>query len=358
MKTGRKFVFSTLMILLIILNLFVFGEISLRIFRPHAVLTLVQKVVYPRDSEEYNQKVSEYRVVPGNIGIMHNPDSPNFNPLGIYGKKIPVSRETGTYRILVLGDSVTDPFASCHPPYGYTFVLQDILNRKLQRRVEVLNSGVGGYNTVQEAAWLSEFGLKSQPDLILLAYVNNDTSLAENYREVSGGLEFSYYQPRKIPLLIDFGRYNRLVLESSELIPFLFISLEQLINRREIRYNFNLYEPGFDQNYAALESIYRISVENGIPLILVHFPFFHNFREYEKNDFYVRHLLTADFCAERKIPRLDLLDVYRQYAEKEVRNEEDLNKNSISSHPNQFGHQVAAEAIAEFILKNVFNKEK
>jgi lysophospholipase L1-like esterase len=40
--------------------------------------------------------------------------------------------------------------------------------------VRVINSGVGGYNTVQEVTYFKREGITLQPDLVMLTYVQND----------------------------------------------------------------------------------------------------------------------------------------------------------------------------------------
>jgi len=52
--------------------------------------------------------------------------------------------------------------------------LESLLRGRLHRPVRVINSGVGGYNTVQELSYFKQEGANLQPDLVLLTYVPND----------------------------------------------------------------------------------------------------------------------------------------------------------------------------------------
>jgi len=80
------------------------------------------------------------------------------------------------YRILLLGDSQT---------FGQGVAFEDtfgeLLARSLAedtaRTVEVINTGVDGYNTVQEAAVLRARGLGLEPDCILVLFIGNDMEL-------------------------------------------------------------------------------------------------------------------------------------------------------------------------------------
>lgn len=45
--------------------------------------------------------------------------------------------------------------------------------------MRLINSGVGGYNTVQEVTYFKQAGLRLQPDLVILTYVENDIEVNE-----------------------------------------------------------------------------------------------------------------------------------------------------------------------------------
>jgi lysophospholipase L1-like esterase len=74
---------------------------------------------------------------------------------------------------VVIGDSVT--FGS-GVALGERFSdrLEVLLGERLGREVEVLNFGVGGYDTLQEVATLEDVGLRFQPDLVIVGYCVND----------------------------------------------------------------------------------------------------------------------------------------------------------------------------------------
>ena len=91
--------------------------------------------------------------------------------------RLPLEKPAGTFRILVLGDSIT---------FGWG-VEQDktfckLLEKKLNgdpppggpRHYEVINTGVGNYNTSQEVAYFQERGRLYKPDMVLLAFFIND----------------------------------------------------------------------------------------------------------------------------------------------------------------------------------------
>jgi lysophospholipase L1-like esterase len=92
------------------------------------------------------------------------------NEYGHRGKTYPLTKATGKYRILVLGDSFTEAVQVSE---------DDLFTSQLEAshdKLEVLNAGVGGYGTVQEYLYLARDGLRFNPDLVLLMVFENDLS--------------------------------------------------------------------------------------------------------------------------------------------------------------------------------------
>jgi hypothetical protein len=91
------------------------------------------------------------------------------------------NKDDGVMRIVVLGDSFMEAFS-----VNFEDALPARLERLIstaERRVEVINLGVGGYSTLQEYLVFDTVGREYRPDVVVLAmYLNND--LAENTREL------------------------------------------------------------------------------------------------------------------------------------------------------------------------------
>ncbi len=89
----------------------------------------------------------------------------------------------GVFRILVLGDSFME---------AYQVELEESLPRRLERAlagrgVEVVNMGVGGYGTAQEFLLLREEGVKFEPDLVVLAFLQTN-DVRNNSQELEKAL--------------------------------------------------------------------------------------------------------------------------------------------------------------------------
>jgi lysophospholipase L1-like esterase len=80
----------------------------------------------------------------------------------------------GSLRVVVLGDSFV--FGGERQDETIVSFLDAILSQSFpQRTVEVLNGGVPGYDTIQEAAWYRRFARPLRPHVVLLAlYIGND----------------------------------------------------------------------------------------------------------------------------------------------------------------------------------------
>lgn len=115
----------------------------------------------------------KYELTPGASGSFSDTDT-KINSQGFRGPE-PSGSSSGQ-RVIVLGDSIA---------FGNFMPLEDTFSSQLQQRlhsdkrdVEVLNFGVGGYDTLQEVALLEIRGLKYHPDLVVVAYCLNDISIA------------------------------------------------------------------------------------------------------------------------------------------------------------------------------------
>lgn len=99
------------------------------------------------------------------------------NNLGLRrDEDVSIEKPKGHFRILVLGDSMTDGVVYNNETYSQ--VLETALNRSSEfqgRQFQVLNAGVAGYSTFQEYLALKLDHQNLKPDLIILGlYVGND----------------------------------------------------------------------------------------------------------------------------------------------------------------------------------------
>ncbi|GAB4316920.1 MAG: hypothetical protein Kow0059_09710 [Candidatus Sumerlaeia bacterium] len=101
-----------------------------------------------------------------------------INSLGFRDREFPADKPPGVYRILAIGDSVTFGF-DINRGDTWCTILEEKLNDWAGQtgwplRFEVINGGVGGYNTWNEVNFLEKRGLRLQPDLVIFQFCFND----------------------------------------------------------------------------------------------------------------------------------------------------------------------------------------
>jgi hypothetical protein len=107
-------------------------------------------------------------------------------------------KRSGALRVIALGDSHTQGF-ECRQERTYS----EVLERALERAgvdAEVMNTGVSGFSTAEELAFLEAEGIRYQPDVVVLGFFAND--LEDNLKSGLYALE-----------------NDQLVVESKEHIP-------------------------------------------------------------------------------------------------------------------------------------------
>jgi lysophospholipase L1-like esterase len=113
-----------------------------------------------------------------------------INTDGFRGPRHPRSRPPGGLRILVLGDSIAFGFG-VREEETFPRVLETLLAKiATEGTVEVINLGVGGYNTWNEARLLEDIGVEYQPDLVMVQFSINDLNDPTNHFGAQTNLVF------------------------------------------------------------------------------------------------------------------------------------------------------------------------
>lgn len=115
-----------------------------------------------------------YDLIPKANGILYGKEV-RINSYGMRDEETTIKKPEDTFRIAVLGDSVT---------FGYGVSVEesypDILEKKLQdnrvgdRKIEVLNFGVMGYGMNQNLSVLEHKVFDFEPDIVILGHHLND----------------------------------------------------------------------------------------------------------------------------------------------------------------------------------------
>ena len=253
---------------------------------------------------------------------------------GLRDREYDAAHPPNTTRIVVLGDSVT---------FGPGVLAEETFSKQLEhrlnglgdgRRYEVINTGVIGYNTIQERARLERVGLQFQPDVVVLTFVVNDLldtfSIFDHQYEPGGALA---------PLKKWLRRNSRL---------YRFYQNVSWRLEGELRRDPNQPEPPRDrqrvlEREAEIGRIARISRDNGAKFLLVLYP--DNLANLVSPDASGRQVTVRDellgFAARNGLAMLDLTEALgdvRDPRARAMRLRED-------PHPSPTGHRAIADAL-------------
>lgn len=145
-----------------------------------------------------------------------------MNSLGFRDDEYGYGKNEGVFRIVVLGDSFTLGL-QVELDKTYHSILENKLNSSGNGTFEVINLGLDGFSTGQQYLAFKHYGLKYQPDLVILAFfIRND--VRENSLWLSSLLagksidQFKRYHPffvlndgklEELPFEVKVGRSNR-----------------------------------------------------------------------------------------------------------------------------------------------------
>jgi hypothetical protein len=121
-----------------------------------------------------------------------------INPAGQRDVPHALSKPPGTYRVALLGDSYAEAM-QVDVEDTFWWLLQARLNQcgfQPGATVEVLNFGVAGYGTAQEYLTLASDAMRYAPDLVMLAFTNNDVVNNSSTLEVVRDRPFFHLEPQ------------------------------------------------------------------------------------------------------------------------------------------------------------------
>lgn len=307
----------SLMIVIIIITLLVI-ELALRVtYSNYAnyntemwryAKELKQKSSYPYQGHEHIQNKEAFL-----YGVEFKINSQGFRA----DKEFTVSKPVNVTRILVLGDSITVGWGVEYNE-SYPKKLENLLNKNSDLNYEVINTGVGNYNTKSELATLKK-NLNFEPDIIILGFYINDIE------------EIQYCQ--------DFLCWIKMQLYTYAFIYDKFTKLKYDTQYNYKNYYSELYIQEEQKNNLKkdINTIIKIAQNNSIELIFVNIPELHELREYPFEK--VNNFLEEEIINNSNIKYINLLWAF------ENQTPEDMWVSYEDTHPNAAGHQIIAEEI-------------
>ena len=253
-----------------------------------------------------------------------------INSQGLRDDEFCLTKPADVYRILMLGDSTT---------FGWGVPLKDTAAKILQRKLntedplekfEVINAGVGNYDTVQEVTYYETQGRALHPNLVVLVFFIND--------------------PEPVPV-----EKKGFLIDRSYLVAFVANRLDGVLRRLGLRphwkdYYASLYaddKPGYQACKAALKKIASVSRTEGSTLLVALLPELHSING-KSYPFRAEHQKIIDVLAAEHVPVIDLIDGLKDHGP-----ESTLWVTPLDDHPNAKANELIAIELQEWILKNL-----
>jgi lysophospholipase L1-like esterase len=266
-----------------------------------------------------------------------------INDDGFRDYEYAVQKPTGTYRIIVLGDSTTAGNGVLNLDAVYTKRLEKLLNTPANPSVhyEVLNMGVGGYHTLQEVETLRVKGLKYNPDMVLVTFCVNDFDLHSD-----GGVYSSLLNREK--KLSEFNNatvYEKL-LRTSRLAFVLYHRLNRSFpTTHDSLYIKNILK-GQTTVRAGLSLLSKLQQEHGFVALVVILPAFKaRFDEYKAS-----HIHEDVFHAAEGLSGIAVVDLLQNFARVD-HNAEKFSFDGV--HMNEYGHNVMAKILLPIVQNSI-----
>ncbi|MGH7782256.1 MAG: SGNH/GDSL hydrolase family protein [Candidatus Binatia bacterium] len=255
-----------------------------------------------------------------------------INSDGLRDREFSREKPPGVYRVMLLGDSTT---------FGWGVREEDtaakFLERKLNEhvppgynKVEVMNTGVGNYDTVQEVTYYETIGRTYHPDLVILVFFIND--------------------PEPVPV-----ETKGFLIDRSYLIAFTTNRFDGVLRHAGVRpdwkkYYSSLYDndrPGFQACKNALVSLANSTRNDGAQLLVAILPELHQING-DTYPFRAAHQKIKDALSTQQVPVVELIDGLKDQGP-----EETLWVTPTDDHPDAKANNLISNQMQQWILANL-----
>jgi lysophospholipase L1-like esterase len=343
----KKFFMRFMLAFMATLLTLIFVEILVRIFWN----SLNDQSIIPLSLKTHRMTANPlmgYELVPGSVSFEDNAWY-RINQDGIRDRHYSLEKPAGTYRIAAIGDSCT---------FGLGLELEDTwpkqLERELQKtnpRTEVINFGVMGYNTPQEAERIQDKVLKYSPDLIIIGYSLNDIGVFSRERRVLGTYKgYDSFMTTGNDFLDGLLTHSKTYVLIKNRLYFKKTAGERpqyskdgrkFIKKGYQRYFFDAYHEA--ENWRVLNAAFAKIRALTQPQIPVLFVIHTELKDMDHYLFTEIHEIVKKLCHDYGFLVLDPL------AEMLSHKARDLRISKANVHPNALGNKVFAQAIARFL---------
>jgi lysophospholipase L1-like esterase len=308
-------------------------------------MELALRVVFAR-SKDFSMEMWKYAtqlkqpVANPSLSFAHAPNRSAFlmgvpvsiNSQGLRDHEYAQQKPLLTYRIMMLGDSTT---------FGWGVRLEDTAAKFLERKlnahlppgydkVNVINAGVGNYDTAQEVTYYQTRGRDFHPDLVVLVFFIND--------------------PEPVPV-----EKKGFLIDRSYLIAFATNRFDGVLRHFGMRpdwkdYYSSLYDddkPGFQACKQALMSLAHSTRSNGADVLVALLPELHQINA-DSYPFKAAHQKIKDVVAAENVPAVELIDGLKNHGP-----ENSLWVTPLDDHPNAKANDLISDQLQQWVLANL-----
>jgi lysophospholipase L1-like esterase len=298
----------------------VVGEVAVRIAYPRLADYNLEMWRYSADLKQpLDRKSLPFFHFPNREGRYYGVNI-KTNAEGFRSAECSREKPAGKTRILMLGDSLT---------LGWGVPAEETIPSNLDRLLngeggyDIINMGVGNYNTTMETDLFEWKGLALHPDVAILVYYVNDTEPVPHYSRIACAV-----RKRSYLLAFLFDRY---------------VVLRPRFDRsfRWLDYYASLYAPnapGLAENRAAIKHLAELCQKNKVQLLIASYPELHELKNYPL-PVATEHIRSM--AAECQVPFVDLLPTMAQHDPKT------LWVSDEDTHGNGLACRIAAQTISE-----------
>lgn len=191
-----------------------------------------------------------------------------INSLGLRNAEISQTKPASTQRILMLGDSLT--FGWGVPQRQTTsWWVESLLNGDEEvPRYQVVNAGVGNYNTEMSVEYYRQNGHLLDPDLVVLNYFINDAEVTP--------------RPPKLGSFLGWSAANAYFYGRFDAVARMLLGRESWSDYYRLLYREEA--PGWQATRQSIEDLAEMTRAQGTPLLLVNYPELRNLATYPFTD--------------------------------------------------------------------------
>lgn len=239
-----------------------------------------------------------------------------------------------TFRIIFIGDSVTQGVKIDISRIFSKLLEEKLNNLSYDKKFEVLNFALAGYNLEQINYIFKNEALKCEPDIIIYGFYYNDIN-SYRVQTTEDNVIFSYSLD-EIKYLYDFP-WNKYLLRNSLAYRFFNVQSINLLENIGIQFPVKHYSLFYEDAEKLLKNMNQISNTLNIPLLIINFPTVRDHKEYEINNF---------LYMMNKTNSIDYFEIKDKFIEHNI----DPSKLTLDNdHYNEYGHKIVANILFDYI---------